>query len=382
MAEYSKILSVEDTQQELTIYNNNGDVGIDASSIDYNGYSFNDASLSGPIEYQINKDFIRKADEKDYSKIKSAELYKPINFAETDEKVERQSTKAMKTYSDLKEDTNPIDVLMSSEPDFMSNMYNIYLLEVPAPYKNDPSKAFRMGTTLGTYVGQTTDTGRDFLSTPQSDFFSIIGMRADGISIPQKSLESSDLQFAGQKIKKITGRVNTPNKASFTIALDQSMFILDAFHRLNGDWWAKEKQSYSVLDSNFLTGGMSESNKITGKQFLLNYGNLPYHTKLKDKEDTKNVIDVIVEYDAAYQIVSRYNDISMSNDTENSIPELKDERFLKRKNRVQRYVLHDCRFLGRSSSITFSQSGAEPIKATFPFVYRRAMKVNDNGYFY
>lgn len=375
-------LSITDTQKELTIYDNNKDVEINTFSIDYNENTPNDIQEAENIDYQTNKNITNSYNKEDYFKVNSVQMYVPINFAEEDAQIERQSTKAIKSYSDIKEDDNPVDILMSSEPDFMTNMYNIYMLEVPALYKDDPNKAFKTGTALGTYIGQITDTGRDFLGTPQSDFFSIIGMRIDGISIPQKSLESSDLHFAGQNIKKITGRVNTPNKVSFTVDLDQSMFILDAFHRLNGDWWAKEKKAYSVLDSGFLTGEMPKENIITGKQFLLNYGNLPYHNKFKDKENNKSIIDVIVEYDAAYQIMSRYNDISKSNDTGNDIPDLKDERFLLRRNRLQRYILHDCRFLGRSSTISFSNESAEPLKATFPFVYRRAMKVNDDGYFY
>ena len=259
----------------------------------------------------------------------------------------------------------------------MANMYNIYLLEVPATYRDYPEQAYKTGTTLGTYIGPETDTGRNFLGTDTNELFSIIGMRTEGIEIPNKSLNTTDIKVAGQLVKKIVGNVNMPNKASFTIELDQSMFILDAFHRLNGDWWAKEYAAYSAIDVGLLKGNASESNTITGKQFLLNFGNLPYHSSADKNGGKKSIIDVIVEYDAAYQIMSRYD-----NKFGSGSKKVEDDRFLTRRGRVQRYILHDCRFLGRSSALTFQNSSAEPMKATFPFTFRRVLKVTDQGFIY
>ena len=259
----------------------------------------------------------------------------------------------------------------------MANMYNIYLLEVPAEYRDYPEQAYKTGTALGTYIGPETDTGRNFLGTDTNDLFSIIGMRTEGIEIPNKSLNTTDIKVAGQLVKKIVGNVNMPNKASFTIELDQSMFILDAFHRLNGDWWAKEYAAYSAIDAGLLKGNASSSNHITGKQFLLNYGTLPFHSSSDKVGGKKSIIDVIVEYDAAYQIMSRYD-----NKFGGGSKKVEDDRFLSKTGRVQRYILHDCRFLGRSSALTFQNSSAEPMKATFPFTFRRVLKVTDKGFIY
>ena len=408
MEDYSKVLTLADAQPELTIYENVQDIKTDVKdasykakeananlandvsytfdysaentykpSVDYEKKSISDILTdNNEVEYEVKKITVEK-DIDDYSKVKKIKTTKPTDFKEEETRFDRLISKSVKKYNDLKDDVSPIEVLQSSEPDFMANMYNIYLLEVPAEYRDYPEQAYKTGTALGTYIGPETDTGRNYLGTNTNDLFSIIGMRTEGIEIPNKSLNTTDIRVAGQLVKKIVGNVNTPNKASFTIELDQSMFILDAFHRLNGDWWAKEYAAYSAIDAGLLKGNASEANHITGKQFLLNFGNLPYHSSADKNGGKKSIIDVIVEYDAAYQIMSRY-DYKFGNNS----PKVEDDRFLTKTGRVQRYILHDCRFLGRSSALTFKNSSAEPMKATFPFTFRRVLKVTDQGFIY
>ena len=408
MEDYSKVLTLADAQPELTIYENVQDIKTDVKDTSYKAkeanvvfnedtsYTFDysaenaykpstdyekksisdDLDEKEEVEYKVKKIKVEK-DGDDYSKVKDIKPTKPTDFKEEETRFDRLISKAVKKYNDLKDDVSPIEVLQSSEPDFMANMYNIYLLEVPATYRDYPEQAYKTGTTLGTYIGPETDTGRNFLGTDTNDLFSIIGMRTEGIEIPNKSLNTTDIKVAGQLVKKIVGNVNMPNKASFTIELDQSMFILDAFHRLNGDWWAKEYAAYSAIDAGLLKGNASSSNHITGKQFLLNYGTLPFHSSSDKVGGKKSIIDVIVEYDAAYQIMSRYD-----NKFGGGSKKVEDDRFLTKRGRVQRYILHDCRFLGRSSALTFQNSSAEPMKATFPFTFRRVLKVTDQGFIY
>lgn len=416
MEDYSKVLSLAEAQPELTIYEDVQEIKTDVKDISYKAKDANVVPTEGAsytfdylaentykpstdyekksindtftekkeVEYKVKKIKVEK-DKDNYSKVKKIETTKPTDFKEEETRFDRLISKAVKKYNDLKDDVSPIEVLQSSEPDFMANMYNIYLLEVPATYRDYPEQAYKTGTALGTYIGPETDTGRNYLGTNTNDLFSIIGMRTEGIEIPNKSLNTTDIKVAGQLVKKIVGNVNTPNKASFTIELDQSMFILDAFHRLNGDWWAKEYEAYSAIDAGLLKGNASEANHITGKQFLLNYGTLPFHSSADKRGGKKSIIDIIVEYDAAYQIMSRYNDKVGSNDASDlgeSLPKVKDDRFLSKTGRVQRYILHDCRFLGRSSALTFQNSSADPMKATFPFTFRRVLKVTDQGIIY
>lgn len=432
MAEYSNVISLDSTPPVLTLYDEVGAVPITVNhTAEFNQKSIKDDKVEN-TEYSVKEvktsnddsaykfdystesinlkdndydavkspmfttaledsnNYSRKEDPRDtentkspkYDKVKNIGATKPKGFADDDNKYERTSTKSATSFSKISVDDDPMDVLMSSEPDFMPNMYNIYILEVPEKYKDDPASAFRLGTELGTYMGPATASGRDYLSTPTKDFFSIFGMRTEGIDIPNKVLTTADIKVAGQLVKKIVGKVDTPNKASFTVDLDQGMFILDAFHRLNGDWWAKEATAYNAIDPDFLYGKMPKENKITGKEFLLNYGTLPFHSKVDGNGNKKSVIDVVVEYDAAYQIWSRYYDKAQDNATGGEIPKVKDTRFLSTAGRTQRYILHDCRFLGRSSAISFSHGSAEPLKATFPFVFRSVLKINDRGYIY
>ena len=408
MEDYSKVLTLADAQPELTIYENVQNIKTDIKDTSYKAkeanvvfneatsYTFDysaentykpstdyekksisdDLDEKEEVEYNVKKIKVEK-DSYNYSKVKDIKPTKPTDFKEEETRFDRLISKAVKKYNDLKDDVSPIEVLQSSEPDFMANMYNIYLLEVPAEYRDYPEQAYKTGTALGTYIGPETDTGRNFLGTDTNDLFSIIGMRTEGIEIPNKSLNTTDIKVAGQLVKKIVGNVNMPNKASFTIELDQSMFILDAFHRLNGDWWAKEYAAYSAIDAGLLKGNASSSNHITGKQFLLNYGTLPFHSSSDKVGSEKSIIDIIVEYDAAYQIMSRYD-----NKFGGGSKKVEDDRFLTKRGRVQRYILHDCRFLGRSSALTFQNSSAEPMKATFPFTFRRVLKVTDQGFIY
>lgn len=370
MADYSNVLSLENDTPQLTLYENIENISIEDNSVEY---------AVKKVGVEVSKDT--------YSKVKSVKSTSPKDFGEEDIRFNRLISKPASKYDDIKDDINPIDVLQASEPDFMANMYNIYILEVPALYRDNPEQAYKTGVALGTYIGPETPTGRDYLGTNTNDLFSIIGMRTEGIEIPNKSLNTTDIKVAGQLVKKIVGNVNTPNKASFTVDLDQNMFILDAFHRLNGDWWAKEYGAYNALDAGLLNGNASESNHIKGKQFLLNFGTLPFHSSSDKVGGNKSIIDIIVEYDAAHQIISRYNNKLGSNDiiengSNTSVPKANDDRFLLRRGRVQRYILHDCRFLGRSSSLTFQNSSADPMKATFPFTFRRVLKVTDDGFIY
>ncbi len=318
----------------------------------------------------------------------------PVNFQEKDSQFERQRLKSIQTYSKIEDDINTVQVLESQEPDFMTNMYNIYLVELPDKDKDDITKA-SSATPVSYYTGPSDDTGRDYLSTPTDQFYSILGMRTEGIEIAQRTVPVVDIKVAGQVVKKLAGRTNLPNKASFTVDLDQSMFLLDAFHRLNGDWWAKERSAYnSVVADNETNGKTPISDAITGKQFVLNFGNLPSFYNLEDAEGKKkmkkSIIDIVVRYDAAYRIQTEYQDLAKTKmggemftvDADERGNKFKDTRFLDKANRQQIYILHDVRFLGRSSGISFNQDSADVLKATFPFTYRKVIKMSANGYFY
>ena len=231
MEDYSKVLSLDDVKPELTLYNR-GDVDanvVDTSyddvkksnvvetegasytfdylaentfknTVDYSKVPYKDPVVPTEANYEKKKKIKLERSEKDYHKVKDVDTTKVIDFNEEDERFDRLTSKAVKKYSDIKDDAvKPIEVLQSSEPDFMSNMYNIYLLEVPAEYRDNPELAYKMGTTLGTYIGPETDTGRDYLSTPTNDLFSIIGMRTEGIEIPNKSMKPKRI-FSSQKL--------------------------------------------------------------------------------------------------------------------------------------------------------------------------------------
>jgi hypothetical protein len=228
MEDYSKVLSLAEAQPELTIYEDVQEIKTDVKDVSYKAKDTNVVPTEGAsytfdylaentykpstdyekksindtftekkeVEYKVKKIKVEK-DKDNYSKVKKIETTQPTDFKEEETRFDRLISKAVKKYNDLKDDVSPIEVLQSSEPDFMANMYNIYLLEVPATYRDYPEQAYKTGTALGTYIGPETDTGRNYLGTNTNDLFSIIGMRTEGIEIPNKSLNTTDIKVAG-----------------------------------------------------------------------------------------------------------------------------------------------------------------------------------------
>ena len=160
MEDYSKVLTLADAQPELTIYENVQKVEpmikadsyetkkanvVSAeeasytfdysaenkynSSADYNVKSLNKVVITEDVEYTVGGASTYKIDY-NYSKINDVNTTQPIDFKEEETRFDRLISKSVKKYNDLKDDVSPIEVLQSSERDFMSNMYNIYLIEV------------------------------------------------------------------------------------------------------------------------------------------------------------------------------------------------------------------------------------------------------------
>lgn len=294
-----------------------------------------------------------------YTKINDVQLSQP-DLIDTDTHYHRLINKNKNSIVKTDDPYNPIDVLVGQEPDFMPNMYNVYILLLD----NDKS-AFDAweGEPIAYSYAFLNISGREWLGSDKVKNYSVIGMRADKFEVPQKQQESIDIKMCGQHIAKISGKVNKVNKSSIDVALDQSMFILDAMHRLNGDFFAQEREAQSTFEA---------AQILEGKQFYINFGKLPIHYK----NSKIQMIDIIVEYDADYMQMSRFED-NTAIDTKMKI----DKRYLDGKsNRVQRYIFHDCRFLGRSSNIQFDSESANPIKATFPFTYRSVLRKSATGY--
>lgn len=341
MADY---LSINDIQDALSLNDANFN---EMQHID-------DSTLYDEKHNEKSKQGIaRVAADEDYSKTKDITPSSPSRLPE-DVTYPRTLLKDMLSVTEVDDPVKPIEVLMSQEADFMKNMYSIFIMICDKD--TYPERAMSAGEPLSPGAEKTS--GRDYLYTSPQLNWSIIGMRADGISIPQMKQSYSTIKVAGQTVNKIVGKVETVNKASLSVTLDQSMYILDAFHQLSHDYFAKEKRISDTITA------------IEGKEFYNAYGALPIHYL----ESKMNVVDIIVEYDADYLTFTEHEDMN-----ERLSNKKADTRYYPSKaNRMQRYVLHDCRFLGRDSSLDFSAQ-ANPMKATFPFVFRRALRTSALG---
>lgn len=333
------------------------------SQNDYEAHSVvqNNSSI---IDYKENAGANdAKIDVPEYDKVNEVVEYTPM-LPSSEETYLPNSFKSLKSVT-THQTTNPITILCSQEPDFMPNMYNVYFILAD---RNSQIVDIDMSKNI---ERMSEESGRDYLATPFVNRWSMIGTRIEGIDIPQAKQTVSTIKFAGQTVNKITGKKEYATRVDLTIRLDQSMYILDAFHALNSDFWASERKRKE-----------NGEDVYTGKQFFNCLG-LAY----QNGESKMKYIDVVVEYDADYFTFSRYHDLvgtkgyntrtgsALMQDLK--VPEA-DNRWLSKKGRVQRYVFHDCHFLGRSSSLNFHQS-ADAMTATFPFVYKQLGHLTASG---
>ena len=298
-----------------------------------------------------------------YSEVKYVTEYQP-SLPHSENFYKPSIFKSVSSLKDI-ETVNPIQVLMSQEPDFMPNMYNIYFILV------DRDKDV-VDVDMSKHIQKTDlESGRDYLITDNLKRWSMIGTRIESISFPQKKQSVSTLRYAGNVINKLVGKYERTTRIDLNINLDQSMYILDAFHALNGDFWATERKKLDVCTSKI------DESFFTGKYFYNALG-----VANQKENSTMKKIDLIVEYDADYFTFSSYHDnmgtLGFDNKAKDELFPASDTRWLSQKGRIQRYIFHDCKFLGHSSSIQFSQD-ANPISATFPFVFRKIGHLTANS---
>lgn len=259
---------------------------------------------------------------------------------------------------------NPIYLLTSQEPDFMPNMYNVYFILVDrgtSVDKIDMSKSIERVSN---------ESGRNYLQTTTYYRWNMIGTRLDSIDIPQRKQSVATIKFAGNTINKLVNRYEKTNKIDLSVRLDQSMFLLDAFHGLAGDFWAAERErSNTLLNLDVFPDVKMKEVTIVGSTL---YNMLGVISQVGHK-----MLDIVVEYDSDYFLYSRYHDLFGTlgygdSSQKKTIPENPTAWSSNTKNRIHRYVFHNCHFLGRSSAISFSHD-ADPITSTFPFTFRKVV---------
>ena len=259
---------------------------------------------------------------------------------------------------------NPIYLLASQEPDFMPNMYNVYFILADrdtSADKIDMSKSIERVSN---------ESGRNYLQTTTYYRWNMIGTRLDSIDIPQRKQSVATIKFAGNTINKLVNRYEKTNKIDLSVRLDQSMFLLDAFHGLAGDFWAAERErSNTLLNLDVFPDVKMKEGTIVGSTL---YNMLGVISQVGHK-----MLDIVVEYDSDYFLYSRYHDLFGTvgygdSSQKKIIPENPTAWSSNTKNRIHRYVFHNCHFLGRSSAISFSHD-ANPITSTFPFTFRKVV---------
>lgn len=259
---------------------------------------------------------------------------------------------------------SPIERLILQEPDFMSNMYTIYLL------------VRSLGESVnGTYVEMpyysSTLTAYDLLtkplSTPYDLNYSIFAIKCTGINIPQKKQTlATPIKFLTAEVPKIASKVEQVKKGSITVDLDQSMYLLDGLHLMSGSLFTLKEHAKDAYTNPKLSWQPVSGDYYFTNLFPLLGPNGKYN--LNDAGGGRPRLDIVVTY------ASEYRSMANPSKSENEKNIRYDERYL---NSINKYILEDVRFLGRSSSIKFTQASADKMQATFDYTFKRVSRTQE-----
>lgn len=278
---------------------------------------------------------------------------------------------------DLNTDTlaeKPITTLLKQENDAQNNMFEVFLVIKKAKSNNNISwKDF--------YTSQDDNiSGKKFIKllsgseNLSSDTFgesaSSFQFRCKSINFPQTQADVQNQVLFGNVITRMTGSIKTKRSGSFTLSLDTNMFISDGLNLLSkyyGSLHETEKNS-------FIENYKKITNIEPNKNYLNNYIFPCFFRRSYNLYDPSTYFcaDLVVKYLTQYK-----------NERETNLNNLKYDRDLLSvdkflDNSIQYFVLHDIRFLGRSSALEFKNDDGGDMSVTFNFIYKDATSFRKN----
>ena len=272
-----------------------------------------------------------------------------------------------------------IQVAYETQADAMSNMFDVFFVNFNN-MTNDSSKDWtivdnnpfmrlmlaKAGTdnTSLPYVNEDTKKYIKNLYNPQ-----VIGVRILSIDIPQLKSNTSDIPFLTRNVTKQNGSVASSHDGSFSIRLDQDLYLADLFQMLSGkkvwktegekqhdrgETWGRSQRQIGIEETGTGSDKTSDTDN-TNKDAKTS----SYHT------DNPGMCIIVRVESLAPSLDSLYSRGIISKDS--FVPIIDNKK-------MPYFVFEHVKFLGSSDSITFGES-AQPSSMNVKFVFRRMYKV-------
>lgn len=138
--------------------------------------------------------------------------------------------------------TTPISVLNKRAPDFMSNMYNVFITYNDSIDNNlyeiyAQASGVNSATANSDLKRETKINYDDYLSQffrKDSFFYKVIATRCTGIQVKMPELKSNSLNYIGRKVAYIESNLNWTHEGTFSIRLDEELDIYKGFLSMGG----------------------------------------------------------------------------------------------------------------------------------------------------
>lgn len=253
----------------------------------------------------------------------------------------------------------PIDVLMHQANDSQNNMFEVFLLvRENKTILNEMSwgSLYSSRYSGNKFVKMLRDSTSYNLALYEMDA-SAFAFRCKTITFPQKQMGIDTKVLFGNVITRMDGSVKTKRSGSLTFSLDNNMYIMDGLNLLSnyyGSLHVDEKKDF-IKDYKSLT-------KVDMKENYVNDYIFPCLFRKKyDLNDNKTYycVDLVVKYLTDYLNVKDVEEGKYSLDEYSS-------------GEIEYFVLHDVRFLGRSSALEFKHEDGGEMQVTYNFIYKDA----------
>lgn len=310
----------------------------DTESIVTVGKSFNEGTDIGDLTDMMSKEtgsqFGSIDDEMSTTRVDTINFFPNIK--------ENNNYKAYESKSN-----SPVSKMLQAYPDFQKNQYTAFFALHDS---NDSTNIVEASTQLSTLNKIKDD-------TPIIDLGNVyLGMRLNGIEIPQIKQNKFSIDFCGRKIPKIGSMPSMSKVESITFDLDQNLFVYSIFNQVSGNFTTLYSPGTTVKAPTLGKTAISSDVADTANNFLLTLYPALYSAKSKE-------IDLIV----VAPKMPEYSNLDLNLNDMTSQTVLGDTSFKSKANKIY-YVFRNIKFLGQTNNLSFKTS-ADKLTGTYKFTF-------------